>query len=558
MALLVCRRLAIPWLAVPLVLVWEPMLGSIWGANVQLLLFAAFVAAFWRAPVRHDLHPEPRDLERPGAVTPRIGWYAATVASVKATQIHAWLAVAVRSPRAALAGAAPWVVVVAVTLPLVGIGLYADWLAQVGRASDPAWPAMGPSLLKYLPSAVFAAITIASLVIAVRLRGADTGAWLGLLMLVVTPNMHDFTGLFLLPAMLRIRLEFALLAAMLTSTATAEGLVAGDRHRRRGHARRPPLARRLRAPARRARPRVIAGPRIPFGTTAPVPRRVWYVLIAAAWLGTLIGFDTLRVHLQTDPLADVHAYYDAGARLNAGQPLYEQPAGTDDPSFYRYPPLLADPVPTAGAAPLRHRGAHLGGRADRRPGHDRRPDGAARPLDVARAGMARGADRLEPRGRPGAGGGHLPAGGRGAVGGGAGGQPQGAPRAGRDLLGRAPATGARSRASGWRWRRSASSRSSSSLRPPSPTCRSRRSTRSATSATCRPTSSRRCSGSRWSSPSAIVAWRRAPGLAGWLLAVSLSVVASPRLLMYMLSTLAAGKAGPGPWPGVRPPPADSP
>ena len=42
-------------------------------------------------------------------------------------------------------------------------------------------------------------------------------------MLVVTPNMHDFTGLFLLPAMLRIRLEFALLAAMLTSTATAEG-----------------------------------------------------------------------------------------------------------------------------------------------------------------------------------------------------------------------------------------------------------------------------------------------------------------------------------------------
>ena len=86
---------------------------------------------------------------------------------------------------------------------------------------------------------------------------------------------------------------------------------------------------------------MIAGPRIPFGTTAPVPRRIWYVLVAAAWLGTLIGFDTLRVHLQTDPLADVHAYYDAGARLNAGQPLYDQPAGTDDPSFYRYPPLLA-------------------------------------------------------------------------------------------------------------------------------------------------------------------------------------------------------------------------
>jgi hypothetical protein len=73
----------------------------------------------------------------------------------------------------------------------------------------------------------------------------------------------------------------------------------------------------------------------------PVPRRVWYVLIAAAWLGALIGFDTLRVHLQLDPLADVHAYYDAGARLNAGLPLYDQPVGTNEASFYRYPPLLA-------------------------------------------------------------------------------------------------------------------------------------------------------------------------------------------------------------------------
>ncbi len=70
-------------------------------------------------------------------------------------------------------------------------------------------------------------------------------------------------------------------------------------------------------------------------------RRVQYVLIAAAILGAIIGLDTLRLHLMLDPLVDVHAYYDAGARLNAGQPLYVQSATTDDPSFYRYPPLLA-------------------------------------------------------------------------------------------------------------------------------------------------------------------------------------------------------------------------
>lgn len=70
-------------------------------------------------------------------------------------------------------------------------------------------------------------------------------------------------------------------------------------------------------------------------------RRVQWVLIAAAVLGLVIGLDTLVLHLRLDPLADVRAYYDAGARLNAGIPLYQQAATTDDPGFYRYPPLLA-------------------------------------------------------------------------------------------------------------------------------------------------------------------------------------------------------------------------
>lgn len=70
-------------------------------------------------------------------------------------------------------------------------------------------------------------------------------------------------------------------------------------------------------------------------------RNVQLVLAASAVLGALIGLQTLVLHLTLDPLADVRAYYDAGARLNAGLPLYDQPAGTDDAAFYRYPPLLA-------------------------------------------------------------------------------------------------------------------------------------------------------------------------------------------------------------------------
>lgn len=77
-------------------------------------------------------------------------------------------------------------------------------------------------------------------------------------------------------------------------------------------------------------------------TLSPATRRViGWVLVIAALIGTGIGINTLVLHLTMDPLADVRAYYDAGARLNAGLPLYEQDATTNDPHFYRYPPLLA-------------------------------------------------------------------------------------------------------------------------------------------------------------------------------------------------------------------------
>jgi hypothetical protein len=65
------------------------------------------------------------------------------------------------------------------------------------------------------------------------------------------------------------------------------------------------------------------------------------VLVLGAIVGLALGIETVILHLTTDPLADVHAYYDAGARLNAGQPLYEQDATTNEAEFYRYPPLLA-------------------------------------------------------------------------------------------------------------------------------------------------------------------------------------------------------------------------
>ena len=70
--------------------------------------------------------------------------------------------------------------------------------------------------------------------------------------------------------------------------------------------------------------------------------RVGFVLLAVgAGIGLLLGIGMAIIHLTTDPLADVRAYYDAGARLNAGLPLYLDVANTNVPGSYHYPPLLA-------------------------------------------------------------------------------------------------------------------------------------------------------------------------------------------------------------------------
>jgi hypothetical protein len=222
-AVLTCRRLAMPWWLIPFALAWPPFAEGIWNGNIQVVLFAAFVVTFWLTPRRHDLVIDPRDLTDPGATGPRIGFTAATVGAVKVSQALAWLVIARHQPRSAILGALPWALLVIATLPMTGIGLYQEWIGQAGLAADPAWPMIGVPLLLYLPRIVVIAVTVAAIVAALRLRGADAGAWVGLLMLVVAPNLHAFSGLFAIPAMLLVRREIALLAVIAMASYTAPG-----------------------------------------------------------------------------------------------------------------------------------------------------------------------------------------------------------------------------------------------------------------------------------------------------------------------------------------------
>ena len=59
------------------------------------------------------------------------------------------------------------------------------------------------------------------------------------------------------------------------------------------------------------------------------------VLLAIGLLPRLLGL------LERNAFSDVRAYYDAGVRLNAGGPLYPGGADVNSSAFYRYPPLLA-------------------------------------------------------------------------------------------------------------------------------------------------------------------------------------------------------------------------
>ena len=77
------------------------------------------------------------------------------------------------------------------------------------------------------------------------------------------------------------------------------------------------------------------------GMSPTVRRFLDPTLVGLAVLLAVIGVFTFVHHLQTDPLVDIHAYYQAAQRLNAGLPLYAAQGDVNGPLYYFYPPLLA-------------------------------------------------------------------------------------------------------------------------------------------------------------------------------------------------------------------------
>jgi Glycosyltransferase family 87 len=209
------RRLGFGVLVAGVVLLWPPYLEALVSGNLQILLFLAYVVLMHQ-PDGSQL--DPADRARPAAVD---GVLAAFVSALKVSQVHAWLYVVRRRPAAALIGLLPFALIAVVTLPVVGVDLWFDWLSQAGRSGDPSWPYLGAPLSIFigLPAALFVTVLSVLAVFVVPPRRAS--AWIGILALLGAPAIHMFTLLFLLPAMLLIRREIALVAAILIATFVA-------------------------------------------------------------------------------------------------------------------------------------------------------------------------------------------------------------------------------------------------------------------------------------------------------------------------------------------------
>jgi hypothetical protein len=218
-----CRRLAVPWRMVPLVLLWPPFMEGLVAGNVQLLQLAAFTALFFMPgrnwePQPRRLGTRDRDADRSSPTLGRDVWdgfLAAGVGALKYTQLLplAWL---LRPrPRSAILGAIGLVIIVVVMLPFTGIGVYGDWLDQLGRAADPTWaPAGGPLafLIGRLLATVAAVFAVGAMFF---VRGRDTAAWVGIALIVAAPSVHGYGMLFLLPALLVLRRDLAIFLAIL-------------------------------------------------------------------------------------------------------------------------------------------------------------------------------------------------------------------------------------------------------------------------------------------------------------------------------------------------------
>lgn len=216
-----CRRLGIPSGLIPLVLLWPPFTEAFVGGNIQTAIFAAFVFLL----VDRELTASERDVVPPAGPRRTLGrgLLAAATSFLKVSQPHAIAYLIRREPVVAVVAVGAILLLAVATLPMTGLALWSAWLDQLARASDPAWTIGGSSVAKLLPAGLSTAFIVGCLVAALLVPRRMAAEWVGVLLVLGSPGLRTYYLLFLIPAMLRIRREVALVAAFCLATYTQQG-----------------------------------------------------------------------------------------------------------------------------------------------------------------------------------------------------------------------------------------------------------------------------------------------------------------------------------------------
>jgi hypothetical protein len=217
-AVAACRWLGIGWRWIPLMLVWPPFAEGLIAANIQVAVFAAFVLVLNGAG-NGGRRPGPGRLASPLVRGP----LAAATTFLKVSQPHVVVHLLRWHRRAAAIAILAIGSLVVVTLPLTGTTIWTEWIEQLRRAANPGWALGGPTLARYLPSPISALVVLACLAAVFFVPRAHAARWVGVLLVLGAPSLHTYYLLFLLPAMLHIRREIALVAALLVATYTEPG-----------------------------------------------------------------------------------------------------------------------------------------------------------------------------------------------------------------------------------------------------------------------------------------------------------------------------------------------
>jgi hypothetical protein len=217
-AVAACRWLGISWKWIPFVLVWPPFAEGLIAGNIQVAVFAAFVLVLHGAG-NGGRGPAPG---RPASPLAR-GLLGAASAFLKVSQPHVVVHMLRWDRRAAAVAILAIGSLVAVTLPLTGTSIWMDWIEQLRLAADPGWLMGGLSLARRLSSPLATVVVLACLAAVFFVPTAHAARWVGVLLVLGAPSVHTYYLLFLLPAMLHIRREIALVAALLIATYTEPG-----------------------------------------------------------------------------------------------------------------------------------------------------------------------------------------------------------------------------------------------------------------------------------------------------------------------------------------------